>query len=131
MTKQLTILLAFFFGSAIASHAQEVITHTSSSGQEIVEVMPEFPGGEEELDKFVEANKQYANEEDKKTGVGTVKITFPIEKDGSVGKPKILKSVSKYYDKEAIRIVKAMPKWKPSTLNGEPVQVQFTFFIKF
>ena len=58
-------------------------------------------------------------------------ITFIIEKDGSIGEPEVVKSVNPYLDKEALRVISAMPKWKPGSQNGKPVRVKYTIPVNF
>jgi protein TonB len=131
--RQFIFALAFSCGLGFASKAQEPVKRDSADALAVqAETMPEFPGGPVELMKFVNKNRQYANEKDRNDKVGTVNVTFVIEKDGSIGdNVQVLQSLSGYYDKEAIRIVKAMPKWIPGTQNGQPVRVQFNLPIRF
>ena len=135
MKRQITFALTFIFGLALTSNAQETIIKDTSKKSEVKlfeETMPEFPGGVDELMKFINNNMKYANNRDKKTMVGIVKLSFVIEKDGSIGDTvRIIQSLSEYYNEEAIQIVKSMPKWTPGMQNGEPVRVQFNLPIKF
>jgi periplasmic protein TonB len=99
----------------------------------IVEQMPTFPGGEMEMMKYIQKNVQYPQVE-KEAGIsGTCYVTFVIEKDGSITDVKVLRGVSggPGCDKEAIRVVKSMPAWKPGKQNGREVRVQFNLPIKF
>jgi len=99
----------------------------------IVEQMPTFPGGEAEMMKFIQKNVQYPQVE-KEAGIsGTCYVTFVVEKDGSITDVKVLRGVNggPGCDKEAIRVVKAMPGWKPGKQNGREVRVQFNLPIKF
>lgn len=132
--KPLIITLTFIIGLAFNADAQESIIKDTSKISEVFteEIMPEFPGGVDSLLKFINLNMQYANRRDKHRNVGIVKVTFVVEKDGSINDTiKVIQPLSEYYDNEAIRIVKAMPKWKPGTLNGNPVRVEFTLPVKF
>jgi periplasmic protein TonB len=99
----------------------------------IVEQMPTFPGGEGEMMKYIQKNVQYPQVE-KEAGIsGTCYVTFVVEKDGSITDVKILRGVSggPGCDREAIRVVKSMPAWKPGKQNGREVRVQFNLPIKF
>lgn len=127
MKRHIKILLIFLFCFSFLSKAQDTAKIISTSP---IEVFPSFPGGDDALMKFVIKNRHYENAEDRNQ-IGIVKVTFVIEKDGSILEPKIVQAASGFYDKEAIRIVKAMPKWKPGTQNGIPVSVQYTLPIKF
>ena len=133
MTRQIIFVLTFVWGLTFISQAQTVKKDTSKTSEiKAIEVMPDFPGGMGELMKFVNKNKQYENDKDKNKNVGIVMVTFVIEKDGSIeDSVKVIKPLTEFYNKEAIRIVKAMPKWVPGTKNGEPVRVQFNLPIKF
>ncbi len=91
-----------------------------------VEVMPEFPGGNEAMMKFIQENTVYP-ENAKKNGIGgRTFVSFTIEKDGSITDVKVLRGCDKECDAEALRVVKSMPKWKPGKVKGQPVRVNFT-----
>ena len=95
--------------------------------------MPTFPGGELEMMKYIQKNVQYPQME-KEAGIsGTCYITFVVEKDGSITAVDKLRGVSggPGCDKEAIRVIKSMPPWKPGKQNGRAVRVQFNLPIKF
>jgi len=98
---------------------------------DVVEKMPEFPGGIEELMKFLSSNIKYPEVAHKARVQGRVIVQFIIESDGSVSSPKILKSVSEELDAEALRCINAMPKWKPGMQNEQPVRVKYTIPITF
>lgn len=91
----------------------------------------EFPGGPEKMKKFIDKQKRYQSKDHEHYGVGIVYVGFIVEKDGSIDSVKLLQPLIEYYNNEAIRIIKAMPKWKPATQNGEPLRTQFSFPIKF
>jgi len=97
----------------------------------IWEVLPTFIGGEETMYVWLSNNIKYPQEA-KETGVqGIVVVTFVVEKDGSHTGVQILKGIGGGCDEEAVRVINAMPKWKPGTQNGEPVRVQFTLPIRY
>lgn len=97
----------------------------------IVELMPAYSGGEEAMYKFLSENIKYPQVA-KETGIqGTVIVKFVVEKDGSISDVQLLKTIGGGCDEEAVRVVKAMPKWKVGKQNGEPVRVYFTLPIKF
>ncbi len=91
----------------------------------------QFPGGSEKMKKFIDKQKRYANKSDEQYHVGVVAVGFIVEKDGQLDSIKIVQPLTEYYNNEAVRIIKAMPKWKPATQNGQPVRTQFTFPIRF
>lgn len=99
----------------------------------IAEVMPEFIGGMDSLLAYLERNVQYPQWESSQKIEGTVIATFIINRDGSISDPKILKTVpgSKNFDNEVIRVVRAMPLWKPGEHNARKVAIQYNLPIRF
>lgn len=95
------------------------------------EVMPKFPGGESGMMKFLTENVKYPKEALDKGITGRVLVEFVVERDGSINDVKIMKSVDPILNNEAIRIVKAMPKWEPGTMNGKAVRVKHTLPVTF
>ena len=97
----------------------------------VVENEPEFPGGMEALYQYLSRNLRYPKEAKEKSISGKVYITFVIEKDGSISSPRILREIGGGCGAEALRVVKAMPLWKPGMHRGKPVRVQFNLPIIF
>lgn len=97
----------------------------------VVEVEPEFPGGMEALYKYLAENIKYPVMAKNNKVEGRVYITFVIEKDGTVSDAKVLRSVNEELDAEALRVINAMPKWKPGMQRGVPVRVQYNIPITF
>lgn len=97
----------------------------------VVEVMPEFPNGLKALFDFIYDNLKYPSDALEKGIQGRVIVGVVIDENGSVTQPKILKSISPSLDKEALRIVSIMPKWKAGTQDGVPVKVRCTIPIYF
>ena len=96
-----------------------------------VEVMPQFPDGDEALIKFLQENLVYPPEA-KENGIeGRVIVSFIVGRDGSVTEIKVIKNVHPLLDEEALRVVKMMPNWKPGKLNGKTVPVRFQLPIDF
>ena len=98
---------------------------------DVVEQMPEFPGGAAGMMKFIAENVKYPEEAYSKGIEGRVLVQFIIEKDGSVTNVKVIKKVNDALDAEAVRVVKAMPKWKPGKQNGREVRVKYTIPVSF
>jgi protein TonB len=98
---------------------------------DVVEKMPEFPGGAAVMMKFIAENVKYPEEAYSKGIEGRVLVQFIIEKDGSVTNVKVIKKVNDAIDAEAVRVVKAMPKWKPGKQNGREVRVKYTIPVSF
>lgn len=98
---------------------------------EQVEEMPSFPGGSNALSSFIAANLKYPVVAQENGIQGRVIVKFVVEKDGRITDVEITRSVDPSLDKEAMRIVKAMPKWKPGKLKGNCVRVKYTIPIVF
>ena len=98
---------------------------------QVVEEMPEFPGGMAEAMKFLSKNIKYPSVAQKAKIEGRVIVQFVVEKDGSVSDVKTVRSVSPELDAEAIRVVNMMPKWTPGKQRGKAVAVKFTMPIMF
>lgn len=97
----------------------------------VVEQLPEFPGGMVELMKWITKNLKYPYLAQKQKIEGQVKVTFIINRDGSIGDIKVVKSVHPLLDNEALRVVKAMPQWKPGIENGKPCRTMFAIPVEF
>lgn len=98
---------------------------------QIVEEMPQFPGGEKALMEYIAKNLTYPQEARDKGVEGRVFIGMVIEKDGSVSNVKVLRGISQECDAEAVRVISSLPKWKPGKMKGEPVQVSYQIPINF
>ena len=98
---------------------------------ESVEQMPEFPGGMEEMMKFLQSNIQYPANAAKNNVEGRVILQFVVEKDGQIGDVKVARSVDPELDAEALRVVKSMPNFIPGRQDGKPVAVWYTIPISF
>lgn len=93
--------------------------------------MPQFPGGLNGLMEFLSSNIVYPPVAAENNVQGKVLVQFVVEKDGSVGEVKILRSVEVNLDYEAIRLCKLLPKFKPGLVDGKPVRVWYTLPINF
>ena len=96
-----------------------------------VEQMPQFPGGDAALMKFLSSHINYPPMAAENNVQGKVILQFVVEKDGKVGEVKLARSVDKDLDKEAIRVVKLLPKFTPGRQNGQPVRVWYTLPVQF
>ena len=106
-------------------------SNTSGKPFDVVEQMPQFPGGPAALMEFLSKNVKYPQEAYKNGIQGRVIVTFVINKDGSISDAKVVKSVAPQLDEEALRVVHSMPNWIPGRQNGEPVNVKYTVPITF
>ena len=96
-----------------------------------VEQMPEFPGGNAALQKYLASHIQYPPQAAENGKEGKVIVQFVVEKDGHIGEVKIARGVDKDLDREAMRVCKTLPKFTPGRQNGQPVRVWFTLPVTF
>jgi TonB family protein len=125
-------VIMFFAAIAINGNAQNIGTLPPNNQVfTAVENSAEFPGGIEKFYEFIKATLKYP-ETAKQNGVkGKVFLTFVVEKDGSLNNIKVLRGIGSGCDEEAVRVIKASPKWKPGTQNGNIVRQQYTVPISF
>ncbi len=106
----------------------EVVENISA---DIVEQMPEFPGGNEKMMEFISSNTQYPQEAKNKGVQGRVLVNFVVDTDGSVTDVDVMKGIGGGCDEEAVRVVKSMPKWQPGMQRGKAVRVQYLVPVNF
>ncbi|MCI6080987.1 MAG: TonB family protein [Prevotella sp.] len=117
--------------------AKEVIAQPEPPKEEetkvfdVVEVMPSFPGGQAALFEWLSKNIKYPVVAEENGVQGRVIVTFVVERNGSITDVQVVKSVDPSLDKEAVRVVKAMPHWIPGKQNGSAVRVKFTVPVTF
>lgn len=97
----------------------------------VAEKMPEFPGGQDALMKYLSMNVQYPAEAQKNGIGGRVIVQFIVMEDGSITQEKVVRGVEESLDTEALRVVRQMPKWSPGMEKGEPVKVRCNIPIFF
>ena len=97
---------------------------------DVAEQMPCFPGGDAKLMEYLREHTRYP-EGYEGCAQGRVIVTFVVERDGSIAKPKVIRSLDPMLDKEALRVVSGMPKWLPGRQNGLRVAVKYTLPITF
>lgn len=90
-----------------------------------------YPGGREAMDAFIQKTKKFPQDAVNEGIEGRVVLKLVIKKDGTVDKVEVIRSVSPSLDAEAVRVVKAMPKWHPAKINGKAVNSYFTLPISF
>lgn len=98
---------------------------------ESVEEMPSFPGGMSALMKYLADNVKYPVDAQENGLQGRVVVSFVVERDGSITNVQAVRSVYPSLDSEAVRVVEAMPRWKPGKLNGLPVRVKYNVPVTF
>ncbi len=138
--KKLLVIAGMILGGSLNTFAQDVKTtekripvgEKDENGAFIlVDYMPEFPGGEEAMMKFLGDNTKYPAQARENGSSGVVIVSFIVEVDGSLSNIKVLRSVEESLDNEAIRVVKSMPKWNPGKHNGEKVRVNYNLPLRF
>ena len=98
---------------------------------QVVGQQPSFPGGREELFKYLTYNVKYPIDAAKNKIEGRILVTFVVEHDGSISNVDVANSVYPSLDKESIRVVNGMSKWIPGKVNGKTVRVKYTIPITF
>lgn len=128
--KKAIVILAVLCGIGFCASAQSVDTNAVELIQPI-EISPEFPGGDDSMYAFIACNYRLPQNCDIVKGV--VIVSFVIEKDGTVSNAKVKRGIGKYYDEEALRVVRMMPRWIPARLAGSetPIRSEYVLPIKF
>ena len=111
--------------------AQQETTTTAEKVFDVVDEMPSFPGGQGAMMEFLSKNIKYPIEAEENGIQGRVLVKIVVKKDGMIDSPTVVKGVDPLLNKEAIRVVKTMPKWIPGKQKGEPVNVSFTVPVTF
>ena len=117
--------------SSVSSPAMHKELLPDDSVYNNIEVMPEFPGGMDAMMKYLSENIKYPEQAKEKNTQGRVLVTFIVEKNGSISDVKVVKGIGNGCDEEAVRVISAMPKWKPGMQNGKKVRVSFAIPISF
>ena len=114
-----------------ASEQKTVVSQSKQNVYDMVEQMPEFPGGMPAMIDFLQTYIKYPADAIKQNVGGRVLVMFVVEPDGTLSNVGVARKVFPSLDAEAIRVVKAMPKWKPGKEKGKPVRVNFTLPVAF
>ena len=121
--------------TVVREHKEEIIVEEKKEVKEevfkAVEQMPQFPGGDQELAKFLRNNIQYPAMAQENNIQGRVIVQFVVTKTGAIGEIKVVKGVDRDLDNEAKRLVRKLPKFVPGRMNGQPVNVWFTLPVNF
>lgn len=125
------VIALWGFLCSIPAQAQNNPDVDTAKTYVMADKMPEYPGGTQALRQFV-ANEMTYPEEARKLGIeGKVFVKFAVEKNGQVGRVSVARGVHPLLDKEALRVVNAMPAWAPGKQGDHPVAVWFTLPIDF
>ena len=125
------VLLFIFLFCTLGVSAQSNSTSRTERLFDVVEEMPMFPGGNAALMDFLANNIKYPQVAEENGIQGRVVLTFTVEPDGSLTEVKVVRGVDIALDKEAIRVVKSMPKWIPGKQKGSAVRVKYTLPVTF
>lgn len=115
-------------------NSERLVVAVSESSRQVfsvVEEMPEFLGGEASMKQYLIKNIKYPAVARENGIQGRVVVQFVVDRDGSVTEVQVIRGVDPVLDKEALRVVSAMPKWKPGKQHGKPVSVQQVIPIMF
>ena len=119
------------FGANRSEKEESEGTPDPNKAYDVVDEMPQFPGGPSALFEFLSKNIQYPKEAEDANLQGRVIVTFVVEKDGSVSNAKVVRPIDPLLDAEALRVVNSMPKWIPGKQNGEAFRVKYTIPVTF
>ena len=122
--------MAVFCLSTVSAQ-KTVVSKKNQKVFDVVEQMPEFPGGMEALFKYMAENMKYPEDAKKQQVEGRVLVQFIVETDGSVSNTEVLMRVFPSIDAEAVRVISGMPKWIPGKQNGKVVRVKYTIPVSF
>ena len=130
--KRIILLSMMAVLSLMTANAQKtVVSQSNQNVYDHVDVMPEFVGGMTAMMKYLQTNLKYPEDAIRQKLGGRVMVQFVVETDGTISNVRVAKTVFPSLDAEAVRVVKAMPKWKPGKVNGRPVRVNFTLPVVF
>ena len=122
----------------LACNESEMMAQTQKDGYvdedrvyDVVDQMPQFPGGHEKLKEFIEKNKRYPKSLQDCGIQGRVVVTFVVKKTGRISHAKVVRGVDPALDKEALRVVRKMPRWIPGKMGGKNVDVRYTMPVDF
>ena len=134
MKIRLLILFLAMLCSSVTLMAQEVDSKPETQEEQvysIVETMPSFPGGQTALVAYLQENLKYPQSARDNGIQGRVYVNFVVEKDGSISNVKVNRGIGGECDEEAVRVIKAMPKWIPGVQKGQTVRVSYMMPIVF
>ena len=121
------------YGQDIAD-LQQIVTQAPVEEEKVfdmVEQMPQFPGGQAEMMKYIQQNLRYPTIAQENGVQGRVSCQFVVGPDGAIRDIVVVRGVDPYLDREAIRVIQSMPKWIPGKQNGKAVSVKYTLPIMF
>ena len=131
MKKFIIMALMAVFGLTTVSAQKTVVAKKNQTVFDVVEQMPEYPGGQAALIEYISNNVKYPDDAAKNKVEGKVFVTFVVDTDGKITDVSLLRKVFPSLDAEAIRVISGMPNWIPGKQKGQVVRVKYTVPIMF
>ena len=131
MKKFIIMALMALFGLTTVSAQKTVVAKKNQQVFDVVEKMPEYPGGQAALFEYLSKNVKYPADAEKKKIAGRVLGTFVVNTDGSITDIEVVRKTFPSLDAEAVRVISGMPKWKPGEQKGKKVRVKYTVPLNF
>ena len=131
MKKFIIMTLMALFGLTTVSAQKTVVAKKNQQVFDVVEKMPEYPGGSAALFEYLNGNIKYPADAKKKKIEGRVLVTFVVNTDGSITDIEVVKKAFPSLDAEAVRVISGMPKWKPGEQKGKKVRVKYSVPLSF
>ncbi len=130
-TRNILFLLFAICASPTIMKAQSDNTTDTINFITLIKPSPQFPGGEEKLQEYIEANLRYPSEAVKDSVTGRVYVRFIVKADGSITNVEVMKHLHPILDAEAVRVIENMPKWKPGKEGNKYVNTALVLPIRF
>lgn len=131
MKKLIIMALMALFGLTTVSAQKTVVAKKNQQVFDVVEKMPEYPGGQAALFEYLSKNVKYPADAEKKKIEGRVLVTFVVNTDGSITDIEVVRKTFPSLDAEAVRVISGMPKWKPGEQKGKKVRVKYSVPLSF
>ena len=131
MKKFIIMSLMALFGLTTVSAQKTVVAKKNQQVFDVVEKMPEYPGGQAALFEYLQKNVKYPADAEKKKVEGRVLVTFVVNTDGSITDIEVVRKTFPSLDAEAVRVISGMPRWKPGEQKGKKVRVKYTVPLNF
>ena len=131
MKKLIMMSLMAILGLTTVNAQKTVVAEKNQQVFDVVEQMPEYPGGIQALFEYLQQNVKYPEDAKNQKVEGRVIATFVVETDGTINNVEVVKPAFPSLDAEAVRVLSAMPKWTPGMQSGKVVRVKYTVPINF
>ena len=131
MKKFLIMALMALFGLTTVSAQKTVVAQKNQQVFDVVEKMPEYPGGQAALFEYLSKNVKYPADAEKQKIEGRVLVSFVVNTDGSITDISVERKAFPSLDAEAVRVISGMPKWIPGEQKGQKVRVKYTVPLNF